>query len=234
MKRRILSAAVAALLLFVALPATAEDMATASLPTGTIMVSPTTVYDGTWSGASVVGTLNAGTGVIVLEERGDWVQIFARADRIAGWVAPGSVQINHSSPIFPGIVISQNVSLRESPSTGAKRLASIPNGSIFDLLDEQNGWYRVSYWDGKAIAPMEGWVRVDFVVRNPSFITTTNATYVYATPNRSAKKVGELTSGTQLVVIGEYNDFWVVNLRSASGFIYKKDIDENLVSGGNG
>ena len=46
------------------------------------------------------------------------------------------------------------------------------------------------------------------------------------TPSRIAggKKVGELISGTQLVIIGEYGDFWVVNLRSASGFIYKNDV----------
>ena len=230
---RLLGMALAVLMLFSAVPAFATETAS-SLPTGTIANFPATVFDGTWNGANVVGTLAPGTSVIVLQTRGDWVQIFARAQRIAGWVAPGSVQIHYDNPIFPGIVISQNVSLRENPSTGARRIASIPNGAMFDLLDEQNGWYYVSYYDGKNASPLQGWVVVDFVVRNPSFLTTTKSTYVYSTPTRSSKKVGQLVAGTQLVVIGEYGDFWVVNLRSASGFIYKRDVEDNWMDSGNG
>ncbi|HML49386.1 MAG TPA: SH3 domain-containing protein [Clostridia bacterium] len=61
-------------------------------------------------------------------------------------------------------------------------------------------------------------------MRNPRFVTTHKSTYVYAVPDRSGKKVGELIAGTQLVIIGEYGDYWVVNLRSASGFIHKSDV----------
>mgnify|MGYP003623882591 CR=1 FL=1 len=71
-------------------------------------------------------------------------------------------------------------------------------------------------------------------VRNPACITSTKSTYVYATPDRGAKKVGQLISGTQLVVIGEWGEFWMVNLRSASGFIYKRDVEDNYINGGNG
>lgn len=224
--------AMLALLLMLSGVALAENN-TDGLPTGTVL-DATTVYDGTWSNANVVGVLQPGAGVIVLQHIGDWLQVFARAERIVGWVAPGTVDVQYDSPIFPGIVIAQSISLRESPSTRAKRIASLPNGAMFDLLDEQNGWYRVSYWDGKSQTPLEGWVLVDFVVRDPSFITTTKATYVYATPSRSSKKVGELVSGSQVVVIAEFGDFWVVNLRSATGFIYKKDVEENYLNGGNG
>lgn len=229
MKKGILFLLVAAMLLPL-LPALAEESAVSL--SGTVMEG-TTVYDGTWPGANAVGTLLPGTNVIVLQIFGDWTQVFARTERIVGWVVSSAVDVNPSVPIYPGVVISQNVSLRESPSTGAKRLASIPNGSIFDLLDEQDGWYRVDYWDGKTALPLEGWVLVDFVVRDPSFITTTESTFVYAVPDRSAKKVAQLTSGTQLVIIAEWGDFWVVNLRSASGFIYKKDVEANI-TGGNG
>lgn len=233
MKTRIATAALAVILLF-AVPAAALESTTNGLPTGTI-VSQVTAYDGVWQGANTVGTLYPGTGVIILQSYGDWVQVHARAERIVGWIPSSAVQYTTGAQvIYPGVVISQNVSLREQPSTGATRIASIPNGAVLDLLDEQNGWYYVSYYDGSGAAPLQGWTRVDFIVRDPQFITTTMLTYVYATPTRSAKKVGQLVAGTQLVVIGEYNDFWVVNLRSASGFIYKPDVSENVISGGNG
>lgn len=220
--------------LALSVPALATD-ATNGLPTGTVEDFGVTLYDGPWDNANVVGTLPSGTPVIILQFRGDWMQVFARAERLVGWVVPNApIKVDYSSPIFPGIVISQNVSLREAPSTGAKRIASVPNGALFDLLDEQNGWYRVSYFETKTSTYMEGWVLVDYVVRDPSFVTTTKTTYVYATPDRGAKKVGQLAEGSQLVVIGEWGDFWVVNLRSASGFIYKRDIEENQIDSGNG
>ncbi|MDL2318672.1 SH3 domain-containing protein [Eubacteriales bacterium OttesenSCG-928-A19] len=232
MKTRILGTLLAVCLALSAV-ALAGDTAT-GLPTGTIVDYQTTVYDGTWAGANVVGTLYQGTGVIILQSYGTWMQIHARAERIVGWVTSSSVRYDQRITVYPGVVISQNVSLRESPSLGATRITSIPNGTVLDLLDEQSGWYYVAYYNAANTAPLEGWVLVDFIVRDPSFITTTASTYVYAMPSRDAKKVGQLVSGTQLVIIGEYGDFWVVNLRSASGFIYKRDVDDNLISGGNG
>lgn len=244
MKRNtILTLALAAMMLFAAVPVLAEEgiegvaaMAanTNGLPTGTIFNGPVDVYDGIWVGSSKVGTLNTGDAVIVMQQDSGagMTQVFSRVNRLAGWVPSGNVQVDSISPVFPGVVISQNVTLRESPSTGAKQLARPSNGDVLDILDEQNGWYTVRYWD-KTKGPLEGYVRTNFVVRNPAFVTTTKATYVYAMPSRNSKMVGEIISGTQLVVIGEWNDYWVVNLRSASGFIHKNDIEYNQI-GGNG
>lgn len=222
-----------AVLLLLSATAVAESM-TNGLPTGVIINGPVTAYDGTWNNAAAVGTLQSGTGVIVMQQFGDMAQVFARVQRLAGWIPLRNVQIDQAMPVYPGVVISQNVSLRESPATNARLIASIPNGTVLDIYAEQNGWYTVGYWDGKSQTPQQGYVRVDFIVRDPSFVTTTQSTYVYAMPSRSAKKVGQLVSGTQLVVIGEFNDFWVVNLRSASGFIYKNDIAYGQITGGNG
>lgn len=213
----------AMLLLALAVSAYADEMATQQLPTGTIRSNGVTVYDRPDSGAAVVGTLSGGSAVIILNTQGNMIQVFARADRMTGWVDSASVA-RENNLVYPGIVISQSVSLRETRSTASKRLANIPNGTMLDLLEEQDGWYYVRFWDGKSQTPLEGWVRTDFVVRNPQFLTTYQSTYVYAAPSRSMKKVGQLVAGTQLVIIGEYNDFWIVNLRSASGFIHKNDI----------
>lgn len=235
MKIRRFSALLAALMILSTVPALAMDGSTTNgLATGTIVGGPVAVYDGMWADANVVGTLANGTAVVITQTYSGWIQVFARAERIVGWVPAGNVQYTQATPVYSGIVISQNVSLRSDRSTGATRLASIPNGTYLDILTEQDGWYYVNYYDQKNASPLQGWVLSDYIVRDPSFVTTTKATYVYAVPSRSAKKVGQLISGTQLVVIGEYDDFWVVNLRSASGFIYKPDIEGTQISGGNG
>lgn len=229
MKKRWISLVTAALLLMAGLAY--ADSATNGLPTGTIVGGPVTVYDGTWSNTNAVGTLQNGDAVIVMQQSGQMLQVFSRISRLAGWVPAGNVRIDQATPVYPGVVISQNVTLRESPSTTAKQLARPTNGTVLDILSEQNGWYYVRFWDGKSTMPIEGYVRTNFVVRDPMFVTTTQATYVYSMPDRGAKMVGQLVSGTQLVVIGEYGDFWVVNLRSASGFIHKNDIEYNQISG---
>lgn len=233
MMKKCMLTVLVALLLLGAVPGLADT--SSGQPTGTVVATSAAVFDGIGANAKPIGDLQSGEGVIVLQNQGEWLQVFSRAQRLVGWVTAGAVRIDYSSPIYPGIVISQNVSLREGPSTGAARIASVPNGSIFDLLDEQNDWYRVAYFDSKTSQMLEGWVLVDYIVRDPSYVTTTKLTYVYSMPARDSKKVGQLVSGTQLVVIGEYGDFWVVNLRSASGFIYKNDIEEDVYwNGGNG
>jgi uncharacterized protein YgiM (DUF1202 family) len=126
--------------------------------------------------------------------------------------------------VIPGVVISENVSVREAPSTNATRLARPSNGAVLDIWSEADGWYYVTYYDEDGQV-FQGYVLVDYIVINPVYLTTTKATYVYSTPSRASKKVGQITTGTPLLVIGEYNNFWVVNLRSASGFIYKGDVE---------
>lgn len=202
------------------------------LSTGRIIDGPVSVYDGSWNNANVIGTLKTDDAVVVLQYSGWMTQVFSRVNQLAGWVPTANVRINQATPfVYPGIVISQNASLRETPSTAAKQLASLSNGTVFDILSEENDWYHARYWDEKTGAPLEGYVRTYFIVRDPMFVTTTKLTFVYAMPSRGSKMVGQLVAGTQLVVIGEFNDYWVVNLRSASGFILKSDIEYDQITG---
>lgn len=195
---------------------------------------PVTLVDGLWDDAVVVGTLPVGTSVIILQRFGDMVQVFARAERLIGWVKSDYVRVDQgAAPVYTGVVISQNVSIRRTPDTRGDLIVTAHNGDVVEILAEQSGWYTINYWDGKSTMPIQGYARTNFIVRDPAFITTTQATYVYAMPSSDSKMVGQLVSGTQLVVIGEWNEYWVVNLRSASGFIRKSDVGYNQI-GGNG
>ena len=228
MKKCIASVLLVGLLLFAAsgLADTAYETRT-----GVITGGPITLMDGVWAGSNAVGTLLTGAPVLITAQSGDMFQVFAYAERAVGWIqAIYVIEDENAAPMHAGVVISQSVSLREAPSTGAKLLLSIPNGAVIDIFSESNGWYAVRCWDEKTMTRREGYLRADFVVQDPAFVTTTQSTYVYAMPSRNAKKVGQLVSGTQLVVIGEFNDFWVVNLRTASGFIYKADIQYDQVA----
>lgn len=193
--------------------------------TGTV-VGNGTLYAQPSFAAKVSATLRYGENFMVLEERDGWLHVanYASAKPLVGWIYRTEVHTEADPGYVVGIVVSENASLRETPSTAAKRLATVKNGEPFYLLDEQNGWYYVSYWDLKASVPLNGWVRVDFVQRDPWYLTTFQSTYAYCMPDRNAKKIAQLEAGIQLLVLGEMGNFWVVNLRSATAFIAKGDI----------
>ena len=216
--------------LLLAVSAAHADIPADGLPEGIIINGPVSVFDGTWSNANFIGTLQNGDPVLILQQAGPLFQVFSRVNRLAGWIPAANVRINQTPPITVGVVISQNVTLRQSPSTTAKQLARPANGAVLYILGVQGDWYHVRFYDA-GNTQLEGYVRTHFVVENPAFVTTTKNTYVYAIPSRQSKMVGELVPGTQLVVIGEFGDFWVVNLRSASGFIHKSDIEYGQIEG---
>lgn len=118
---------------------------------------------------------------------------------------------------WTGEVIAMQITLRVDAKSNAKSLGSVKNGESLIILDaDTKDWYHVRYQD------KEGYVMASYVVENPEHITTLAPTHVYAYPG-STKRVGSLGSYTRLTLIGEYQGCYVVNLREATGFIYKKN-----------
>ncbi len=199
-------------------------------------------------GESPIGYIPSGATVAVNETIGDYRYVFygtgVGGGMLQGWVDRNQVRM--VSPTVPppsptqtfkpipgptlkpipasqGVVISESMSLREDASTTAKKLATMKNGSILNILGKQGGWFYVSYQPAGKPA-VTGWASGDYIVENPYYITTHAATYAYSIPDRSGKKVGQIAANTPLLVICEYGDFYVVNLRNASAFVYKRDI----------
>lgn len=121
-----------------------------------------------------------------------------------------------------GVVICKSMSIRDGRSTGAKLLTTVLNGDKLRILSEEGDWFQVRYVDrlGKETI---GWARAAYIVKNPINVTTIKAAQAYCYPSLSAKCVGELAKGTQLIVIGQYGDFYCVNLRQASAFVLARD-----------
>lgn len=124
-----------------------------------------------------------------------------------------------------GIVLCETLSIRQQPDTGATTIAEAYNGDTLTVLAEQGDWYHIRFDDSATNAHGEGYVLKRFVVTNPEYATALGNTFIYAMPSGSAKMVGDVQSGTQLLVIGEWDDFWAVNLRTASGFVRKGDVE---------
>lgn len=129
-----------------------------------------------------------------------------------------------ASAAAEAVVISETVSIREEAKTDATVIATAHNGEKLTILEEQQNWYLIRFDDNQSDAHGQGYVLKRFMMADPEYVTTEGLTYVYAMPSASAKTVGEVEGGESLVVIGEWDDYWAVNLRTASGFIWKGDV----------
>lgn len=126
-----------------------------------------------------------------------------------------------SAEATQGLVIGEEVSVYASPNANSNIVATATYGEMLQVLTEQQTWYQV-----RSDASATGYVLKRNLVGDPEQVTAlSNGTQLYAMPNLSSKTVGELQAGEQLYVIGEFDNFWAVSLRTASAFVSKDAVD---------
>ena len=93
-------------------------------------------------------------------------------------------------------------------------IASLPYGTTLTCTGEKHpGWLEVT------AAEQTGWVREEFLLLNPSYLTFAEETPVLAWPSAEASWIGLLSAGTSAPVLGEVDGYIVISLRGASGFV---------------
>ncbi len=117
-----------------------------------------------------------------------------------------------------GFVLCESLSLREQPEGSSPLLNTLTYGTSCTILEESGSWYNVVYRSQEGIR-YSGWVRKEYVLMNPTYFTPNEETPVYAMPCSGSKRVGLIDSGTSYPVIGLFDDFLVISLRGASGFV---------------
>jgi SH3-like domain-containing protein len=227
MKRSILFLLVSALLCASLLPAAlAEEYMDPN--TGTALAPSARVYAQPQPDADVVGQITRGYPYPIVEIKDGWARV-ELPDGTIGWTPASAIDYALAIPeeawtsgLRRAVVLVEGLSLRESPSESAKRLVLMPNGSHGYILEEQETWLRAFYWvlgkNNKHTA-YTGWIQREYTVENPVYIHLQNRTRVLAYASPDAPVVGLTQTGLRLPVIGEVDGYYVVNFRSASGFI---------------
>ena len=126
---------------------------------------------------------------------------------------------------FTGIEAYRAVVLCENLSVCDERDGSVIDklyfGDTFMTGESWDGWAKCSYADGSKT----GWVRSDYIVIDPAYYLTDAQTAVYSYGYTMAPRVALLDGGTKLPIIAEMEDWYVVSLRGASGWIGKTPAD---------
>lgn len=123
----------------------------------------------------------------------------------------------------PAVILCESISVHEQRENGRKVDTLLGNGgkSTVPVIEYWDGWAQIYYSDGNK----KGWVRSDYLLMNPAWYVTDEATSVYAYMDNMAPKVALLEKGEKLPIIYDAGDWVVVSLRNVAGCIKKTPKD---------
>ena len=128
---------------------------------------------------------------------------------------------------YPAVVLCEELSLREKPSSSSKAIQILNYGDLPIVVGadqptgakKENGFVYCTLGDSED-SPC-GWINSDYIFINPAWYITEKNTKVYAWNDTNAPKVALLDKGTRLPVLKEEDDWYIVSLRGAVGWIHK-------------
>ena len=128
---------------------------------------------------------------------------------------------------YPAVVLCEKLTLREEPSASSKAVQTLNYGDRPIVVGadqptgakEENGFVYCILGDSED-SPC-GWVNADYIVINPAWYVTEELTAVYAWDDTAAPKVALLDKDTRLPILKEEDDWYVISLRGAAGWIHK-------------
>jgi len=118
-----------------------------------------------------------------------------------------------------GQTIGEDIRLRQEPNTESAVLAELPLNTKVEILDENDGWYRVLYED------TVGYVRQDLV-----FVNTTGSRAAYALedgvklrggPSENSYVVDELAASEGVKVKQMIGDWYFVVAGDSTGYVHR-------------
>jgi N-acetylmuramoyl-L-alanine amidase len=152
----------------------------------------------------VLLTIPGSTTIDIYAQQGQWYQTAYQGKN--GWVSANYVQVTQSYK-QGRITASGGLNLRQSPSTTAEILQTIPQGATISITGEQQDWYKVTY-RGTA-----GWVFAEYVTLLGG---SGQAGTIDLTPNGKVfilGGTGVISATAEKIIQGKANSQYAENLR---------------------
>ncbi|UOW68806.1 SH3 domain-containing protein [Paraclostridium bifermentans] len=99
-----------------------------------------------------IGSLDRGMVVEILESNNGWNKV-KLSDGNEGWVSGDYTEKEK------GTVTATELNVRKGPSIENDKIGSLANGTVVEVLEHENDWYKVKLDDNK-----EGWISGDYVL----------------------------------------------------------------------
>ena len=116
-------------------------------------------------------------------------------------------------------IVCEDLTLREKPSASSEVVKTLQYGDFIIVIEQSDGWAYCTLGDSED-SP-KGWVNADYIAIDPAWYRTNEKMPVYAWNDTEAPKVALLDQNTTLPILKEDDDWLIVSLRGAVGWIHK-------------
>ena len=128
---------------------------------------------------------------------------------------------------YEAVVLCETLTLREKPSASSKAVKTLEYGALPivvgadrpDGMKVENGFVYCTLGDG--LDSPVGWINASYIFINPAWYVTEKETPVYAWNGADAPRVALLDKDTRLPILQEEDEWYLVSLRGAVGYIHK-------------
>ena len=165
---------------------------------------------------------------ITIMKKRMWMTILLSAILLWGGIAGVGAEIlparGEGQIGYQAVVLCESLTVRKERSAGSGTVKTLHYGDTFAVQDNWDGWASC-FTSDDVDAGQTGWVNADYIIVNPTWYRTDEATPVYAWNDTLAPKVALLSQGTVLPILKDEGEWLIVSLRGASGWICKNEAD---------
>ncbi|MEH7251822.1 SH3 domain-containing protein [Neobacillus niacini] len=196
------------------------------------------VRSGPGSSFRIIGYLNKGQAVTVLEDNENWLKVTAAFGE--GWVAREYIDVKNttSNPskkensIGNGIV-TDTLNIRSEPSETGTVIGKLTKGSTIRIFSKKSNWLEIEYANQKA------WVSADYVQMGTESqppkteqesigtVTASNLS-VRSDSSLNSKIIGSVSKGQKFTILAEVNNWVKIEYQAgkigwAAGWYFNRD-----------
>ncbi|MGL5316271.1 MAG: SH3 domain-containing protein [Peptostreptococcaceae bacterium] len=212
---------------------------------GIVTASALNIRSGPSTSDSVIGKINKGQPLEVLEKGNSWYKVKLQNGTV-GWASSQYISFQEnsnssSSQVIDkkGTVKASTLNVRSGAGTNYSVITKLSNGAVVNLVEKSNnGWYKVKLSNGST-----GWVSCSYILENVSSNSSTPSDNQQPTVNVEGKKAKvnanslnvRSGAGTSYSVVTKVSNGTIVNLveKSSNGW-YKIKLSNGTVGWASG
>ena len=176
----------------------------------------------------IVGFLNQGQEVTVLEQNENWYKVTSAFGE--GWVIRDFLDIQtvkvtnnkgSETSTDSGTVNADTLNVRKSPSSTSTVMGKLTKGTSVAIFSRQNNWVEIGYanlkgWVSSEFISTQTGVKKDNVTNNTSGTVTASNLSVRSGPSLNSSIIGTVSYGQSFVIVEETNNWVKIEFKSGS------------------
>ena len=201
--------------------------------TGVVNATTLNVRSGYGANYSKIGTLTNGTKVEIVENQNGWYKI--KYNGGYGYVSGDYVKVDgqskpdvkpdsnpqESNVMFIGTITADRLNVRSGYGTNHFVTGTLTNGAKVEVLESQNGWYKIKYNGTYGYIYGQFVSKSDNGISSSNKIGTVNATTLNVRSGYGSNysKIGTLSNGAKIEIVESQNGWHKIKYNGTYGYV---------------